>query len=227
MSNNSKEYEKVIDYICKLIESGTVKCGDRLPTERALSATIGVGRNSIREALRILDNMGITVSRQGSGNYLADNMGGKLAGVIDMMLLTQSISPQEVRNFRCYMEVTVCNMILDNPDGCAGLTEIPHILDRFQQSGNEDKVELDRQFHYTLVNATGNRMMALVMQGVMNVYRRWIDEVLRNAGESDWIPLHLAHRELYDALIAKDRMAVIKAVNAHYKLVDQLSRKNK
>ena len=70
-------------------------------------------------------------------------------------------------------------------------------------------------------------MMALVMQGVMNVYRRWIDEVLRNAGECDWMPLHLAHRELYDALIAKDRMAVIKAVNAHYKLVDQLSRKNK
>ena len=225
MSNNSKEYEKVIDYISKLIESGAIKCGDRLPTERALSATLGVGRNSIREALRILDNMGVTVSRQGSGNYLSGNMGGKLAGAIDMMLLTHSISQEEVRDFRCAMEITVCNMILDNPDGNARLTGIPDILNQFQLNDGEDKVELDRRFHYALVNAAGNRMISLIMQGVMNVYRRWIDEVLRNADKADLLSLHQAHHAMFEGLIAKDRTAVINAVNAHYHLVDHLSRR--
>ena len=56
---NKREYQKVIDYLYKLIESGQLTVGERLPTERTLAETLSISRNSIREAIRSLENMGI------------------------------------------------------------------------------------------------------------------------------------------------------------------------
>ena len=47
----SQEYEKAIQYIYELMKSGELTIGSRLPTERALAETLGIGRNSTREAL--------------------------------------------------------------------------------------------------------------------------------------------------------------------------------
>ena len=71
---NNREYTKVIRYICNLIESGDLRMGERLPTERAISETLSISRNSTREALRTLEHMGAVECRQGSGNYLAENI---------------------------------------------------------------------------------------------------------------------------------------------------------
>lgn len=50
----SQEYEKAIQYIYELMKSGELTIGSRLPTERALAETLGIGRNSTREALSIM-----------------------------------------------------------------------------------------------------------------------------------------------------------------------------
>ena len=51
----SQEYEKAIQYIYELMKSGELTIGSRLPTERALAETLGIGRNSTREALSIMN----------------------------------------------------------------------------------------------------------------------------------------------------------------------------
>ena len=66
----SQEYEKAIQYIYELMKSGELTIGSRLPTERALAETLGIGRNSTREALSIMHGMGLIERRQGSGNYM-------------------------------------------------------------------------------------------------------------------------------------------------------------
>ena len=66
----SQEYEKAIQYIYELMKSGELTIGSRLPTERALAETLGIGRNSTREALSIMHGMGLIERRQGSGNYI-------------------------------------------------------------------------------------------------------------------------------------------------------------
>ena len=58
MKENSREYQKAVDYICSEIANGNISIGDRLPTERTLSGQLGISRNSTREALRSLENMG-------------------------------------------------------------------------------------------------------------------------------------------------------------------------
>ena len=49
-----QEYEKAVQYIYSMLRDGVVKPGDRLPTERAIAETLGISRNSTREALSVL-----------------------------------------------------------------------------------------------------------------------------------------------------------------------------
>ena len=66
-----KAYEKVIDYIQGEILKGDLKRGEKLPPERELAELLGVGRNSVREAMRTLSLMGFISSTQGAGNFVS------------------------------------------------------------------------------------------------------------------------------------------------------------
>ncbi len=219
MSAPSREYEKVIAHIRERIESGTLAIGDRLPTERELALRLGIGRNSTREALRTLENMGVTRSVQGSGNYLSGDMTGNLSGMIDMMLLMRAMAPEEIRNFRSHMEQTVCAMILENPHAEPILTRLQQVLDAFPAADAAAKVELDREFHYQLIQATGNRMLIFLMGAIMDVYRHWINAVLSRTDCSD-AELHAAHCAILDGLRRHDPEAIRRAIAKHYEILD-------
>lgn len=63
----SKSYEAVLSAIEDRLRSGRLRIGDRLPSERAMAEEFGISRNSVREAVRVLDAMGLVRSGVGSG----------------------------------------------------------------------------------------------------------------------------------------------------------------
>ena len=71
--DSQRAYVRVIDYIKQEIRVGNLTIGSRLPPERTLAELLNVGRNSVREALRILEIMGIITSTQGAGHFIAGN----------------------------------------------------------------------------------------------------------------------------------------------------------
>ena len=82
---NKKVYFLVIDYIKTLIQNKTVSFGEKLPSERQMTATLGLSRNSIREALRSLENMGVIESRHGQGNFLVNHIGQSLGSIFSLL----------------------------------------------------------------------------------------------------------------------------------------------
>ena len=113
MNSGQKVYFQVVEYIKELVKTGQVEVGGRLPSERELMERLGLSRNSIREALRTLENMGIIESRQGKGNYLANNMGRSLSGVFSTLLLMKETSYLEVSQLRHAMEMQAFYMAAD------------------------------------------------------------------------------------------------------------------
>src|SRR2546429_9146448 len=67
-----RRYEQVAEQIRRLISDGTLKPGDLLPPERDLAVKLGVGRSSVRDAVRTLEGMGILEPRQGHGTAVRD-----------------------------------------------------------------------------------------------------------------------------------------------------------
>ena len=113
----NSEYRKTIDYILDLIRSGMLQVGDKLPTERSISEKLGISRNTVREALRGLEILGIVNGKQGSGNYLTDNISDSIASAMDIMLLMNRTSKEEICSFRRSMEKTVCSYLVAK--GCS------------------------------------------------------------------------------------------------------------
>ena len=109
----AREYQKAIDCLCGLIEDGQLTVGDKLPTERALAEQLGISRNSTREALRALENLGVVERRQGSGSYLVGNTTKTIQPMIDMMLLLGQTSQLEICAFRRNMEKAVILAVLE------------------------------------------------------------------------------------------------------------------
>ena len=72
--SSKKVYEQVIEQIQESIFNGELKKGDKLPSERELSEQMRVSRTSIREALRVLETLGVVESKQGEGNFVCSNI---------------------------------------------------------------------------------------------------------------------------------------------------------
>src|SRR5690606_8735266 len=76
--SSKRSFENVVDQIRALIGSGQLREGDRLPPERELAAQFGVGRNTLREALRALENSGVLTLRKGvNGGAFIHSGGGE------------------------------------------------------------------------------------------------------------------------------------------------------
>lgn len=214
-----QEYEKALQYIYGLIRDGSVHPGERLPTERAVSETLGISRNSTREALSILLAMGMIERRQGSGNYVSDHFGPALKQMIYMMLAVNRTSQKEICAFRKFMEKASCAAVFERKKKENWYVDLESILDR-KPSTPEEEIERDRDFHYGLIAETKNGFWITLMDAVAEVYREWINNCLRKLDEGHRQQLEEAHRGILEGLKQNDPDRCYEAVEKHYTLID-------
>lgn len=219
---NSQEYEKAIQYIYELMKSGELTIGSRLPTERALAETLGIGRNSTREALSIMHGMGLIERRQGSGNYISENVGQSIKQTILMMIALKTITKREVCEFRRMMEKSVCNAVIHT-----GLTKeqqerLESMVNQMSMVTGENLVDTDKAFHEELIADTGNNLWITLMEAVVEVYREWIYYVIKHADGIMKKKLLKTHEMIYDSLIKKDIETLNAAIDEHYDIIEEL-----
>lgn len=217
----NSEYRKTIDYILDLIRGGMLRVGDKLPTERSISEKLGISRNTVREALRGLEILGIVNGKQGSGNYLTDNISESIAKAMDIMLLMNSTSKEEICSFRRSMEKTVCNYLIARGCSSDNKLKIVAALNRLKESeGTSDRTEADRDFHYSLIDATENSFWITFMNAVSAVYKRWIDDFLTTADHEVLMKLQDAHERMVQGIITGDVDFCFRAIDDHYDMID-------
>ena len=218
----NSEYRKTIDYILDLIRSGMLQVGDKLPTERSISEKLGISRNTVREALRGLEILGIVNGKQGSGNYLTDNISDSIASAMDVMLLMNRTSKEEICSFRRSMEKTVCSHLIAKGCSSDNKLKIVAALNRLKDSeGTEEQTVADRDFHYSLINATENSFWITFMNAVSEVYMRWIDDFLTTADHDVRMRLQDAHEKIVQGIITGDVEFCFRAIDAHYNIIDE------
>lgn len=221
MSDDNREYNRVVEYIKDLMTGGQISVGDKLPAERAIAETLAISRNSTREALRVLGNMGMVESRQGSGNYLACDITKSMVDSLKMLLIVRSADQLEMSRFRRYMELAAFNMAFDsNTDIDAGALE--HALNSMEHLGAGESAYYDKQFHDTILCASRNQFMTGIMDAFSETCENFVGQVLSRADEDMKKRLSKAHRSLFESVKAKDIALGIQAINAHYDIIDEL-----
>lgn len=222
-ARQSRTFEDVMLQIQEAILEGSLKEGDRLPSERALEETFKVSRGTLREALRGLEQRGFVVIKTGvRGGAFVRTPGTKtVTESLDILLRYQKISVEELEEFREEVEGLVAAKAAEK----ATDEDVRHLYGLlksieghlpFGESRREDIFKLDEQFHLTLVRIVGNKMYESVLNSVYANISRYFERFL----PADARILVSTHEELCEiaaAIEKRDANAARLSLQKHVK----------
>jgi len=207
---------QVVAYVRGLIEGGALHAGDRLPTERELSAHLGVSRPTVRAGLRTLGALGIVRSRRGSGTFITDGPPCLGSEPLSFLSALQGFTRDEMYEVRRILEVGAAGLAAERATGdhiSAMADEIAGMFASLDQP--QAFLNHDIRFHRAVGVASGNPIVASLAEMVSGLYYEHRRETAKNAAERDMKEAAEAHRRIYQAIRARDVREARDAMNEH------------
>ena len=215
-----RAWQVVLERIEGDLREGRLAPGDRLTPERELAAQLGVGRSSVREAIRVLEVLGVVRTATGSGPsagaMIVTTPRGGIAAFLRLQVAASGFPLADVVRTRIVLESDVVETLAGS---AADFTEINGILDAMDADAlqREEFLALDARFHQALAEASGNAVVAAMMAGLRSSI-----ESYTQAGAAvldDWdetsARLRLEHRGIVAAVSAGDAPAARERVRSH------------
>ncbi|MBE7721031.1 FadR/GntR family transcriptional regulator [Lacrimispora indolis] len=186
--------------------------GDKLPTEVELSEVLEVGRNTVREALRILMSRNIVTIRQGSGTFLSDKNGVADDPLGFTMIEDRRKLTEDLIQVRVMLEPPIAALAAQNAteEDIRCLEQI--LLDLEEMIENrEDYSEKDSQFHAQIANCSHN----LVMANLVPVITDGVHIFAVSVRETEYEQTLLSHRRIFEAIRDRKPVEAQQAMNFH------------
>ena len=206
---------EVAERLSNLIRSGEWAAGVRIPSERDLGVRFGVGRTSIREALRMLQATGLVFVRPGDGVYVADPSAAAEAPFARWES-RYHYSVQELFEARLAIEPVAAGQAAlratakDVEAMAAAVVALQNAIERADLTA---MVLSDSDFHTAITHASGNRLFQAMLSAVDHLLvesrRASLGAVERRPG----VPAR--HRAIYDAIVAHDEERAAAAMRDH------------
>jgi len=220
-STGGRYYEYVIDSIKGMIARGELKCGEKIPSERELAERFHVSRVPIREALKILEYMGILDSSRGDGTYVrnitVEDLIGKmdfaltatadtLIDLVEMRINLESFAAYRAATFRTEEDIeAIRSTILEMREAKKVLTENEENVDKLRR--------LSQQFHFELVKAAHNSVLISIYENLYELLDISRQFTIDSSGISyDSI---LAHEALLNKIVEKDAEGARESMEGH------------
>ena len=207
-------YVRIADLLEERILSEGYEYEKKLPSEQALAEQYSVSRTVIREALKLLKERGLVDSRNGMGSYVTKPEAENLADVIYRMAVLDKISYDEIYGVRKILEIAACRMAaaaVEN-DQLARMREyLEKLKDR--TISVKERRELDYDFHAAIAEASGNRLLGIMVRTTRDVFISVIEKgIFTEGGIEDAI---IRHERIMQALVNHDPAAAEKAMQEH------------
>jgi len=179
---NSKISDDIIQQIRETFISGKLNPGDRLGSEKELMDVFGVSKSTLREALRVLEAMGIIEIRKGL-------MGGVFAALVDMkttinsiqgFLKFESVSIYDITMVRCMLEPGILRIAIAQISD-EHVANLQKIIQESRTVNTERHQVKGISFHRYLVRMTQNPMLILIMDFIDNL----LEDMKKKIGLSD------------------------------------------
>ena len=206
---SSEVTRRLLDYLI----SGQVKPGERLPSERQLAETLGVGRSHVRQAIKSLTVLGLVDARQGDGTYLKRTDSPLLPLAIEWGLLLGAKRSQDLVEARAELEILLAGLAAESRDDTA-LEELRRCVEIMQRTTDNDEfVRADVDFHLGIARSTGNQSLFQVMKSIRSLMQVWIQRVAYAPGTrpATWAE----HSAVLEAIEAGDAVAARRAMIGH------------
>jgi GntR family transcriptional repressor for pyruvate dehydrogenase complex len=193
--------EHVITYVRDLIARGELRPGDRLPAERELSTELGVSRPTIRAGLRALSAMGVVKSRHGSGTYIPDGPPTLGSEPLRFLAALHGLPREEMYEARRVLEVSAAGLAAKraSAEHLASIAEEVASLFASIEDPQEFLVH-DIRFHRAVAAASGNRIIASLVEMVSALYYEHRRDTAARATDRNLRDAADLHRGIYQAI---------------------------
>jgi GntR family transcriptional repressor for pyruvate dehydrogenase complex len=206
----------------EMLHSGELRPGDRLPPERDLARSFGVSRPTLRAAIRSLAAVGVLRARQGAGTFVVSAEGPPAldSSALALMAALHGFTTAEMFEARRSLEMAVAGLAAEraSADQMAALAEE---LAGMYASLDEPEQFLvhDMRFHQTIAAASGNRILAALMNMVATVLLDVRGKTVRRA--KDLKESAAMHRHIYRAIRDRNAEAARLAMREHLMLAQR------
>lgn len=198
-------YMKVADAINAYIRQNNLAPGDKIPAERVLAEQLKTGRNSVREALRVLENEGIIEVKTGRGAFVAQSSGD--ASIYFKMM---KVNYLELLELKTILEKEAVRRLAKKADS-QQLDLLESLLSDMEYLADSGlfSTAADRKFHECLLEGSKNKMLVQLACRMIDA----LDNYSKDLGEPNdiWLRTIPLHRELLDSIRNHDTVRACEA----------------
>ena len=218
-----RTHQLVLHWIENQLSEGRLTVGGRLPAERTLAEQLQVSRTSVREAIRILEAMGVVRAGVGSGpeagTVVISDPTAALGSALRLHVATQHLPVSDIVETRVLLESwAAARARPDAPE----LAEAAALLDEMDAVGKDDLavddfLALDVRFHLALADAAGNAVVSAMMGSLRESIQGYAAQLTANLPDWDATAsrLRAEHREILAAIRNDDGERAARLVAAH------------
>ena len=224
-----RTFEEVSNQIKKLIFDGVFKPGDKLPPEIEIAQLFNVGRQSIREALRILELSGfITIQKGGGGGaIIKDTISNTISELFLDAFQLEKITIEELTIARFEIEKIVLKYAIENADA----SDIESLQENIREAREKIKnnilvVDENIRFHKLLARASKNHLFVIVVEAVTTAIRHFMSGLGPDSESSDsekWYSENMMnskntlayHEDILNAVVEKKLSTAIDILDNH------------
>ncbi len=220
---------EIVQQIQELMGSGALKPGSRLPPEREMAQQLGVSRPTLREAVGVLEHLGLVRSLQGNGTYVVNAAQRSLRDPLQELILASEKRLVELAEFRTEVESWAVSLAAQRIEP-QELGLLQEILEEMRLGLEQGKPihRLDADFHVSLARATHNGIYYHVANTIFYLFA----EVTRVSHERifrsqrDKLRLLEEHRAIYEAVAQGNGEEARRLMRAHLGRTEQWFKKN-
>ena len=201
----------VVEKIKEGIISGAIVPGECLPSETELSERFGVGKSSVREAVKMLEAMGVVEICKGNGSRIRTTVDSSVMNPLIFQLILQSRteSKDKLVEFRRMLEVSGSLLAIDNASD-EDIKELKDIHERTKQDFKKGRatVENDMEFHNKIYESTHNPFVVSIGRSIMELFQPSL--VIANRDYSRMVTDN--HDKILKALEGRNKAAMEEAI---------------
>jgi GntR family transcriptional repressor for pyruvate dehydrogenase complex len=187
--------------------------GEQLPSERELTQTLNVSRNTLRDRIGRLESMGVLSRKERLGTFYTGVQAEQASDVLILSLMSQQMTLESLISVRHALErqaaIEACRSATDQ--SFAGLDESVDAMD-----GTEDGralLEADGRFHEALFAASASPALIFFSEMLHAVLKGTLRHLTL---EQDFETMRRVHRDIATAVRARDADAASRAIDAHF-----------
>ncbi|WP_084628488.1 FadR/GntR family transcriptional regulator [Amycolatopsis nigrescens] len=192
--------DQVIAQLRQAVVQGEWRIGERIPTEPELATSLGVGRNTVREAVRALSHSGLLEVRQGDGTYVRAT--SEVSGAVRRLCGSEL---REVLQVRRTLEVEGARLAAAarTDEELANLRALMAARDEAQGAKRLDEfVRLDAEFHLAVIRCGHNGLLTELYRGLTEVVTASVAATTREGGVGG---ADIEHHDLVEAIADRDQ----------------------